>query len=488
MTSIELDELTPVSAYLRLRDVFPGSILLESSAYAQQQSGHSYVCCHPQAGIEVYGEQVHRYQGRHRQSEQQPREAVVGVVDDFIGSFRFEEADPACCNGKFFGHLNYDAVQYFDGLRFKPDAEAVLVPDISLRLYRFMLVFDHAANRIYLAECYPDQGDVELRTQLLSGLRNRDQPAFGFDIVDAEHAYTTEPDFLRQVEQARQYCRDGEVFQLVLSRRFRQDFTGDDFKLYRALRGINPSPYLFYFDQGNYRLMGSSPETQLKITDGEAVLHPIAGTRFRSETVPDADLEQELLADPKENAEHVMLVDLARNDLSKGYDQVDVTRFKTIQRFSHVLHMVSEVSGKSPLHSRPVQQLGATFPAGTLSGAPKYRAMQLIDLHEPVGRNYYGGCIGYITPSGDMDMAIMIRSALSLDSRLYYQAGAGIVEQSNPETELREVAYKLKAIRLSVEQAARKLEQAAGKPPKTNSTVCNPTTTPNTSQQIPFTL
>lgn len=469
VTSIELDELTPVSAYLRLRDVFPGSILLESSAYAQQQSGHSYVCCHPEAGVEVYGEQIHSYQGRRRRSERQPRQAIAEMVDDFLSSFTFEETNPACCNGKFFGHFNYDAVQYFDGLRLQPDAEAVLVPDISLHLYRFMLVFDHAANRIYLTECYPDKQDGELRTQLLTGLRSPDQPAFGFDIVGAEHAYTTESDFLRQVEQARQYCREGEVFQLVLSRRFRQAFYGDDFDVYRALRRINPSPYLFYFDRGNYRLMGSSPETQLKISNGEAVLHPIAGTRFRSEVVSDAELKQELLSDSKENAEHVMLVDLARNDLSKGYDQVDVTRFKAIQQFSHVLHMVSEVSGKRPLHSRPVQQLGATFPAGTLSGAPKYRAMQLIDRHEPVGRNYYGGCIGYITPSGDMDMAIMIRSALSLDSRLYYQAGAGIVEQSDPETELREVAYKLKAIRLSVEQAARKPEHPDGRPHKTTS-------------------
>ncbi|MBE7179038.1 MAG: anthranilate synthase component I family protein, partial [Mucilaginibacter polytrichastri] len=246
----------------------------------------------------------------------------------------------------------------------------------------------------------------------------------------------------------------GDVFQIVPSRAFSQRFTGDEFNVYRALRSINPSPYLFYFDYGNFKLFGSSPEAQLTINKGEATIYPIAGTfkRTGSDT-EDAEIALQLKNDPKESAEHVMLVDLARNDLSRHCDDVEVQAFKEVQFYSHLVHLVSKVSGKLRLGVDSFSVVADTFPAGTLSGAPKYRAMEIIDQNEPHLRSFYSGALGFMGFNGDFNHAIMIRSFLSKENTLNYQAGAGIVTASDPETELQEVNNKIAALRKALIEA-----------------------------------
>ncbi|MCB0693459.1 MAG: anthranilate synthase component I family protein, partial [Saprospiraceae bacterium] len=238
-----------------------------------------------------------------------------------------------------------------------------------------------------------------------------------------------------------------DVFQIVFSRQFEQDYQGDDLQVYRALRSINPSPYLFYFDFGNYRMFGSSPEAQLIVRDRQAEIHPIAGT-FAMDADPAINelRANALLADPKENAEHVMLVDLARNDLNRHAVDVHVAALREIHAYSHVMHLVSKVKGRLADSTNPIQVFADTFPAGTLSGAPKYRALELIHQYENQHRGAYGGAIGYIDLQGNMNQAIMIRSFFSQNQTLYSQAGAGIVLDSVAETELQEVNHKLGAL------------------------------------------
>src|SRR5690606_18016907 len=257
-------------------------------------------------------------------------------------------------------------------------------------------------------------------------IRSKDVPVFPFDTHGEEASNISNEEYVHMVEKGIKSCLRGDVFQIVLSRRFNQAYSGDDFNVYRALRSINPSPYLFYFDYGDYRIMGSSPEAQLIIKDRQAILHPIAGTFKRSgDDATDQLAAEALLIDPKENAEHVMLVDLARNDLSRQCTDVAVTQYRELQYYSHVIHLVSEVKGKLKEDAHPFEVLAATFPAGTLSGAPKVRAMELINEYEPTARNYYGGCIGFISFDGSCNHAIMIRTFLSKMNTLTYQAGAG---------------------------------------------------------------
>ena len=261
----------------------------------------------------------------------------------------------------------------------------------------------------------------------------------------------TDDDYRQMVQKGIQSCYRGDVFQIVLSRKFNQGFTGDEFNVYRALRSVNPSPYLFFFDYGDYKLMGSSPEAQIIIKKGKAVVHPIAGTFKRSgDEAVDAIMTQKLLDDPKENAEHVMLVDLARNDLSRVCSEVRVKQYRQVHYYSHVIHLVSEVEGNVAENANPFQLVSKTFPAGTLSGAPKFKAMQLIDAMEPTKRSYYGGCIGFVGFDGSCNQAIMIRTFLSQQNTLTYQAGAGVVAASVPENELQEVNNKLNALKTAI--------------------------------------
>lgn len=455
LRSMPADTLTPVSAYLRLRDCFPNALLLESSDYNGNENSYSYICCKPVAGLELQeGTITQQLPDGTRRSYTLSPEEVLGELSSLLQTFSFGPTDKACCNGRFFGHINYDAVTCFEDIKFREREHHKPIPDIRLHIYRYIIIFDHFNHTVYLAvqttaaEEQPDFETIE------AALRRPQHTAFPFDTVGEEQADTTEEEYQEMVDAGIQHCKQGDIFQVVLSRSFTQQFKGDDFNVYRALRMVNPSPYLFYFDYGNYRLFGSSPETQLKVSSEGAVMYPIAGTCRRSgNEEEDRQRIEQLLQDPKENAEHIMLVDLARNDLAKSHDQVAVTSFRKVQRFAHVAHIVSEVTATLPLHQEPLQLIADTFPAGTLSGAPKYKAMQLIDRYEPTKRGYYGGSIGFLSPDGSLNQAIMIRSFMSCNHTLHYRAGAGIVSSSAASGELQEVAHKLKGLRLAIAKA-----------------------------------
>ena len=318
------------------------------------------------------------------------------------------------------------------------------------RLYQYVIAINHFKDELFIIENEIAGIDSE-RTLIESLIKSKDVPTFPFKTVAAESSNLTNEAYIEEVKKGIASCHRGDVFQIVLSRRFEQQFTGDEFNVYRALRSINPSPYLFYFDYGDYKLMGSSPESQLIVNNGNAIVHPIAGT-FKRTGNDDTDkaLAIALEADEKENAEHVMLVDLARNDLSRMCSNVEVTQYKKINYYSHVIHLVSEVTGKVSPNSNPFKLLAVSFPAGTLSGAPKFKAMQLINEYEPTARSYYGGAIGYVGFDGTVNHAIMIRTFLSRNNTLVYQAGAGVVAASKPESELQEVNNKLNALKMAI--------------------------------------
>lgn len=455
LRSLSADTLTPVSAYLKLRDLFPNTILLESSDHSGKEHNYSYICCQPFAGIQLQDGELVKYLpcGTILRSVEEAT-SCKELISSFVQSFHFQGTDKECCQGRFFGHINYDAVTCFEKISFRHRETTVSIPDIRLHIYQYVIVFDHFHHAVYLATQFMEGCEMPESKMLEAALCNPHIPSFRFDTVGAELADTSEEEYRNMVVQGKMHCRQGDVFQVVLSRSFEQAFKGDDFNVYRALRVVNPSPYLFYFDYGNYRLFGSSPETQLKVNKHAAVMHPIAGTCRRSgHEEEDVLLINKLMEDPKENAEHTMLVDLARNDLSKSHSQVEVTFYKKVQQFSHVAHIVSEVTATQPYHSDPLQLIADTFPAGTLSGAPKYKAMQLIDHYEKTKRSYYGGSIGFLSPDGTLNQAIMIRSFMSKNNTLYYRAGAGIVESSIPEYELQEVSHKLKGLRAAIATA-----------------------------------
>jgi anthranilate synthase component 1 len=354
-----------------------------------------------------------------------------------------------------FGYTSYDAVEYFEDIRFRhKNNHEYKIPELYYSLYRYILAINHFNNRIYLTENL-NEGEVSRMEEIKSLLRNRSLGSFHFSPLNNENSNISDGEYIEMVRKGKEHCYLGDVFQIVLSRRFSQQFSGDEFNVYRALRNINPSPYLFYFDYGGYKLFGSSPEAQLVIEKGTARINPIAGTFKRSgDDEEDRLLAISLTNDRKENAEHVMLVDLARNDLSRNSDNVLVKTFREVQFYSHVIHLVSEVTGELPPGHNPIRIFGDSFPAGTLSGAPKYKAMELIDSIENMRRGFYGGAIGYIGFNGDINHAITIRSFLSRNNTLYYQAGAGIVADSVEEKELNEVNNKLGALKAAIAMAS----------------------------------
>jgi anthranilate synthase component 1 len=344
-----------------------------------------------------------------------------------------------------YGYTAYDAIPFFDTIQFKEGAP--VVPLMRYRLYQYVIAFNHFKDELFICENkiegIPSEFDA-----LVSNIKSKDVPQYPFSLNGSESSNYTDEQYREAVKKGIQHCMRGDVFQIVLSRRFQQGFQGDEFNVYRTLRNINPSPYLFFFDYGDYKLMGSSPEAQIIINNGKAVVHPIAGTFKRSgDAAIDAEMTQKLLDDPKENAEHVMLVDLARNDLSRVCTEVRVKQYRQVHYYSHVIHLVSEVEGNVAEGSNPFHLIAKTFPAGTLSGAPKFKAMQLIDAIEPTKRAYYGGCIGFVGFNGTCNQAIMIRTFLSQQNTLTYQAGAGVVAASVPENELQEVNNKLNALK-----------------------------------------
>ncbi len=449
------DVFTPVGIYLRLRDRFRDTILLESTDFHAAENSYSFICINAIAGIEIRSAETIEFKLPGQEPEKATigkAAAVPGILWEFMQRFSIEpsaEKEARFAQG-LYGYTTYDAVQFFDTIRLSDKKAASPIPLMRYRLYQYVIAINHFKDELFI--CENKVAGVESELPLLESLiRSKDVPVYPFRAAGEESSNMKDDEYREMVKKGIASCHRGDVFQIVLSRRFKQGFTGDEFNVYRALRSINPSPYLFFFDYGDYKLMGSSPESQLVISNGKAIVHPIAGTFKRTgDDVLDEQAAARLLKDAKENAEHVMLVDLARNDLSRVCDDVTVAQYRQVQFFSHVIHLVSEVTGTVKENSNPFELVAKTFPAGTLSGAPKFKAMELIDQYEPTSRGYYGGAIGFMGFDGSCNHAIMIRTFLSRDNTLFYQAGAGVVAASQPESELQEVNNKLGALKKAV--------------------------------------
>jgi anthranilate synthase component 1 len=451
------DTLTPVNVYLKLRDVYAGSLLLESSDYHGHENSLSIICCDPIASFQVKDEKI--AVGYPDKTKTETPVSTSGHVQEaltnFCRSFDVESTAVKAPIG-IFGYMGYDAVRYFEDIKLV--VKDSTIPDILYKVYRYLVVIDHFTNELTLIESELEGLAKERVSGGLDGLEqiiysNRFS-TYPFKAQEKDASNVTDEEYQEMVQKGIAHCHRGDVFQIVLSRNFKRSFTGDEFNVYRSLRSINPSPYLFYFDFGNFKIFGSSPEAQIQIKNGNASIYPIAGTfRRTGNDAEDAESAKRLAEDEKENAEHLMLVDLARNDLSRASSDVKVEVFKEIQYYSHVIHLVSKVSGKLKEKQSSMQLMIDTFPAGTLSGAPKHMAMNLISQIENQNRGFYGGALGFIGFNGDVNKAIMIRTFLSKDNQLISQAGAGIVAKSKPESELMEVNNKLEALRKAVNMA-----------------------------------
>ncbi|MBO3117701.1 anthranilate synthase component I family protein [Winogradskyella sp. DF17] len=448
------DTITPVSVYLKLRDKFPNSILLESSDYHANDNSFSYICCNPIASIKVENENIlQTYPDGSTKLNHTKSTSVVEEIHKFTKRFKVDSnPDFKFIHNGIFGYTAYDAVRYFEDISISKKPETIAIPDIYYAVYQNIIAINHFKNEAYVfAHCFDTENNID---EILQVIQTKQYASYDFNTKDEISSNLSDDDYKAHVELAKKHCARGDVFQLVLSKQFKQQFSGDEFNVYRALRSINPSPYLFYFDYGNFKIFGSSPEAQLVVKDGKAEIHPIAGTFKRTgNDLRDAELAEELIHDDKENSEHVMLVDLARNDLSRHGNEVTVENYREVQFFSHVIHLVSKVTGKIHKGTETMQIVADTFPAGTLSGAPKHMAMQLIEKYEKSSRGYYGGAIGFMDFEGNFNHAIMIRTFLSKNHTLYWQAGAGLVAKSNPEHELQEVYNKLGALTKAIEQA-----------------------------------
>ncbi len=448
------DTITPVSVYLRLRDYFPNSLLLESSDYHANDNSFSYICCNPIASIKVENEQITQQfpDGTESKETINKQTDVVEILDAFAKAFSSTPSSFKFINNGLFGYMSYDAVRYYEDLRITKKEDDLQVPDLYYAVYQNVIAINHFNNEAYVF-CHSLDGKDN--TEIIADLiKTKSFAQFDFSRNGETTTSISDKDFKALVATCKTHCQRGDVFQIVPSKRFSQPFTGDEFNVYRALRSINPSPYLFYFDYGDFKIFGSSPEAQIIVQDNQAEIHPIAGTFKRTgNDEQDAQLAKELALDEKENSEHVMLVDLARNDLSRNGHNVTVDTNREIQFFSHVIHLVSKVTATLKEGSNTLQVVADTFPAGTLSGAPKHMAMQLIEKYEAVNRDFYGGAIGFMDFSGNFNHAIIIRSFLSKNHNLHYQAGAGIVAGSEPEKELQEVYNKLGALTKALELA-----------------------------------
>ncbi|MBK9390993.1 MAG: chorismate-binding protein [Bacteroidetes bacterium] len=453
------DMITPVTIYLKMRDKFPNTILLESSDYHGNSNSMSYICFDVISvfRVEDYIIDITYPSGQKEKITITDKNTLHDTFNEFISSFRItkEQENSGMTSNGLFGYTTYDAVRYFEDIDLRNIRERQYhIPDLYYSVYRYIIAINHFNNRIFLAENLPE-GETSRVEEIKSLLRNRSLGSFRFTPLNNENSNITDEEFIEMVKKGRKHCYLGDVFQIVLSRQFTQQFRGDEFNVYRALRNINPSPYLYYFDYGGYKLFGSSPEAQIVIEKGSARINPIAGTFRRSgDDEEDRLLAIDLANDRKENAEHVMLVDLARNDLSRNSDKVSLKTFREVQFYSHVIHLVSEVTGELKPGFNPIKIYGDSFPAGTLSGAPKFKAMELIDSIENQNRGFYGGAIGYIGFNGDINHAITIRSFLSRNNTLFYQAGAGIVADSVEESELKEVNNKLGALKAAIAAAS----------------------------------
>lgn len=448
------DLITPVSAYLKLRSNFSELLLLESTDYNSAANSKSFICIEPLKTFSLKENELKITEGNNSELQTLNPELALSELQKFkdsISLIKEEKSNYTLKKGLFgqglFGFTSYESTQYFDSHEYDYSKRKNDMPDMHYSFYRFVLVFNHFNNELELIEHLPE-GETSRLEEIVSILNRQDLDVFPFTRNGETNSNLEDEEFKELVVKGKEHCQRGDVFQVVFSRAFSQKFKGDDFCVYRALRSINPSPYLFYFDYGSFKIFGSSPEAQLVVSDGSAEIHPIAGTYRRTGDEDHDKAEAELLKkDPKENSEHVMLVDLARNDLSRNCNAVTVNNYKEIQYFSHVIHLVSKVTGKLKDPESLLRVFGDTFPAGTLSGAPKHKALNLIKQYENQHRTFYGGAIGYMSLNGDtLNKAIIIRSFLSQKNTLHFQAGAGIVIDSNPESELQEVNNKLAAL------------------------------------------
>ncbi|MES2543875.1 MAG: anthranilate synthase component I family protein [Bacteroidota bacterium] len=448
------DTITPVSVYLKIRDKFPNSLLLESSDYHASDNSFSYICCNPIASIKIENETILKSlpDGNSESIHINSETNIPSIIQDFASQFQSEDNGFKFINNGLFGYISYDAVRYFEKTTIEKRSDDLQIPDVYYAIYQNIIAINHFKSEAYIfCHCLNGKNNIPDIEQLL---QSKNFASYRFSKEGTATSNLTDEDFKNNVALAKKHCFRGDVFQLVLSRRFTQGFKGDEFNVYRALRNINPSPYLFFFDYGNFKIMGSSPEAQLIVNNRKAEIHPIAGTFKRTgNDEQDAILAKQLTEDKKENSEHVMLVDLARNDLSRNGHSVEVEKYREVQFFSHVIHLVSKVTGI--LHEKAItmQVVADTFPTGTLSGAPKHNAMQLIENIENTNRTFYGGAIGFMDFEGNFNHAIMIRTFLSKNHQLHYQAGAGVVSNSDEESEMNEVYNKLGALNKALEIA-----------------------------------
>ena len=455
--TILADRYTPVNAYIKVRDISPQSCLMESSDYHGEENSHSFIGYNPIASISInHGKVRELYpDGSFRERMIDGALTVEDAIAGFMAQFKIEDDTNGYAG--LFGYTAFDAVKYFERINVMDEpAEKNDAPDIYLILYKNLLVFNHYNNTLDIVELTtPADNPSGMRQGSMANvealLNTANGETFGFHPIGDCYSTLTDGQHKENIRRCIAHCKRGDVFQIVISRRFIQKFEGDDLNLYRALRRINPSPYLFYFDFGGFRILGSSPETHCRIRDRRAYIDPIAGTTARTgNPVKDRENAEYLRNDPKENAEHVMLVDLARNDLSRNCHDVTVDTYKQMQYYSHVIHLVSRVSGQMDTEADSIKTFIDTFPAGTLSGAPKVKAMELITRYEPHNRGAYGGCIGFTGFNGDLNQAIIIRSFISRNNELWFQAGGGIVARSDEDYELQEVNNKLGALRQAI--------------------------------------
>ena len=450
------DTLTPVSIYLKIRDIYANSILLESSDYSSKDNSYAYICFKPIAKFELENNYLQiNYPNKERSVYNiKDSDSVFNKLNEFMNSFEFSsnwKKDKFQSKG-IYGYMSYDSINYFENITLENKNFGDNIPEMLYCLYENIIVVNTFNNLSTIISFSENKNELLKIEKLIS---NKSTYNFSFKKQGEIKSNISDKDYVELVKKGISHCLRGDVFQIVLSRKFTQPYKGDDFNVYRNLRSINPSPYLFYFDYGNFKIFGSSPEAQLIINNEKAEIHPIAGTFKRTgDDLYDKEKAKELLGDDKENSEHMMLVDLARNDLSRSCNNVVVEKDREIQFYSHVIHLVSKVTGY--LKSKSKEIIGNTFPAGTLTGAPKYKAMELINEYETSKRQFYGGAIGMIDIYGNFNHAIIIRSFLSKNQALYFQAGAGVVSKSVPENELNEVYNKVGALIKSIEKAEEK--------------------------------
>mgnify|MGYP003951073701 FL=1 len=448
------DTITPVEVYLKIRDVFPNSLLLESSDYRSSNNNFSFICFNEIGSIKIKDFVLEEKFPDGKTSSEKLKQSIniPDIIHKYLDNFDIDQNEHTFVNNGLFGFVSHEAIKYFENISLSEDKEDLNIPDIFYGLYQNIIaisLYNHEAH--IFCNSFDKENNIETIENILI---SKSYPVFNYNNVGEKTSDISDNDFIEYVNKAKSHCKRGDVFQLVLSRRFKQKFEGDEFNVYRSLRSINPSPYLFFFDYGDFKIFGSSPEAQIIINDGIAEIHPIAGTFKRTgNDINDKKIAEDLFKDPKENSEHVMLVDLARNDLGRNGNNVKVEKNKEIQFYSHVIHLVSKVTARLKKNSKTFQVVADTFPAGTLSGAPKHMALKLIDKYEKVNRNFYGGAIGYIDFKGNFNHAIIIRSFLSQNNILNYQAGAGIVIDSQPEKELQEVYNKLGALDKALKNA-----------------------------------